>query len=70
MEEEDERGWYHRHEVRAIWNDPTKAETRPRPETAPFIPGGHVLKGFVSSLGFDLDSIPSSEERVSEVVAA
>lgn len=55
--------------VNAIAADPAMPATRPASDTPPFVPGGTVRR-VVISLGLLRERIPSSEESVSDVVAA
>ena len=50
---------------------PRKPAEVPKMVTPPFVPGGTVRKFHdVSSLGFSLDKMPSSDEKVSAATAA
>jgi hypothetical protein len=52
-------------------NAPSIPASRPVAVTPPFVPGGTTRSvGEVISRGFDLERIPSSEEKVSAATAA
>ena len=51
-------------------NEPAAPARRPMEVTPPFVPGGTARKGFVMRRGGVRERMPSSEERVSAVVAA
>ena len=53
----------------AIEKLPSAPASRPVSVTPPFVPGGTV-RSVVISLGWDLDRMPSSEEKVSAATAA
>lgn len=55
---------------RPIMKLPAIPLVRPASVTPPFVPGGTTRQGAVISLGWDLERMPSSDERVSAVTAA
>jgi hypothetical protein len=58
-------------DVRATVNDPRRPAPKPAAVTPPFVPGGTSRRvRDVIRRGFDLDRIPSSEEKVSAATAA
>lgn len=56
--------------VTHIVNDPRSPASSPARLTPPLVPGATVLHGATINLGCDFDSIPSSEEKVSDAAAA
>lgn len=56
--------------VREMIKDPSRPACIPVAVTPPFVPGGTCLHGDVIRRGFEVASMPSSEENVSAATAA
>lgn len=70
LPDDEQKGISHA-DVAATMNAPKAPARRPVPVTPPFVPGGTTRRvGEVIRRGFDLERIPSSEEKVSAATAA